>query len=195
MDKVNGYEIQKEAVFENGRGFALGHNPKASPPYGILHFTVMADGQRNFYGITSHNQIQTPERQFEKFLSTYGEFYQVAPLGEGREPGREYYRYYTRYPLDVNTFPKGKELGILEIAPYEKRTLVEGGTIQTWGEVLYTKPLPESLIDSYELAPAPSNPDRAERPSITAQLKEAAGRTQKSKEPEKQRHHKAHEGR
>lgn len=48
MDTVNGYEIQREAVFENGRGFALGHNPEASPPYGILHFTVMADGQRNF---------------------------------------------------------------------------------------------------------------------------------------------------
>lgn len=192
MDTVNGYQIQREAVFENGRGFALGHNPEASPPYGILHFTVMADGQRNFYGVTSHNQMQTPEGQFERFLSTYGEFYQVAPLAEVREPGGEYYRYYTRYPLDVNTFPKGQELGLLEIAPYGKRTLVEGGAVRAWGEVVYTKPLPESLISSYELTPAPSNPDRAARPSITARLKGAARGPEKQEGPEKQRQHKSH---
>lgn len=48
---------------------------------------------------------------------------------------------------------------------------------------------------NYELKPSSHNPDRAGRPSITEQLKETVGRLEKSKEPEKQKHHKAHEGR
>ncbi len=59
----------------------------------------------------------------------------------------------------------------------------------------YGKPLTEKQMYDYELKPSSHNPDRAGRPSITAQLKEAAGRPEKSKEPEKQKHHKAHEGR
>ena len=44
----------------------------------------------------------------------------------------DYDRYYTHYPLDKNTFPKSKELGLLEIAPYDNRTMVEGNSIRTW---------------------------------------------------------------
>ena len=33
MDKNQGYEIIKAVMLENGRGFALGHNPTAPSPY------------------------------------------------------------------------------------------------------------------------------------------------------------------
>ena len=39
------------------------------------------------------------------------------------------------------------------------------------------------------------NPDRAARPSITAQLKEAAHRSEAPKEPDKIKHNKSHEDR
>ena len=41
----------------------------------------------------------------------------------------------------------------------------------------------------------PGNPDRAARPSITAQLKEAARRAEPPKEPNKAKHNKSHEDR
>ena len=53
MEDLKGYQIQKEAVFENGRGFALAHNPEAQSPFVIWHFTVMAAG---YHGrLYSHN--------------------------------------------------------------------------------------------------------------------------------------------
>ena len=33
MDKNQGYEIIQAVMLENGRGFALGHNPAAPSPY------------------------------------------------------------------------------------------------------------------------------------------------------------------
>ena len=186
MDIVKGYQIQKEAVFEHGRGFAVGYNPSAQSPFVIWHYSVMADGKRNFYGYTSCRGILPPEKEFEKFLSAYDYVYKVPRLNEGQEtPTTEYYRYYTRYPLDNNTFPKAKELGLLEIAPYDKRTMVENETIQTWGEVIYTKPLTEKQLAYYDLTPAPNNPDminqrggqaaeRRQKPSISARLAKGA---------------------
>lgn len=47
----------------------------------------------------------------------------------------------------------------------------------------------------YELKPSSHNPDRAERSSITARLKEAARRTEPPKKPEKQKTGKSHEDR
>lgn len=192
MDIVKGYQIQKEAVFEHGRGFALGYNPSAQSSFVIWHFSVMADGKRNFYDCTSCRGILPPEKEFEKFLSAYDYVYKVPRLNEGQKtPATEYYRYYTRYPLDDNTFPKAKELGLLEIAPYDKRTMVENETIQTWGEVIYTKPLTEKQLAYYDLTSAPNNPDRinqrgeqaAERrqkPSISARLAEGAKQAAKN---------------
>ena len=73
--------------------------------------------------------------------------------------------------------------------------MVEGGTMRAWGELAYWKPLTEKQMDDYELRPAPGNPDRAARPSITAQLKEAARRAEPPKEPDKAKHNKPHEDR
>lgn len=50
-------------------------------------------------------------------------------------------------------------------------------------------------MEDYELRPAPGNPDRAARPSITAQLKEAARRAEPPKEPDKAKHSKSREDR
>lgn len=47
----------------------------------------------------------------------------------------------------------------MEIAPYDNRTMVEGNSIRTWGELIYTKPLPEKLVADYELKPSRLNPD------------------------------------
>ena len=52
-----------------------------------------------------------------------------------------------------------------------------------------------SSEEVHELRPAPGNPDRAARPSITAQLKEAARRAEPPKEPDKAKHNKSHEDR
>ena len=160
MEDLKGYQIQKEAVFENGRGFALAHNPEAQSPSVIWHFTVMPEGERNYYGYTACRGILPPEKEFERFLSSYDYVYKVPQLPEGKRPMvTDYYRYYTHYPLDKNTFPKSKELGLLEIAPYDNRTMVEGNSIRTWGELIYTKPLPEKLVEDYELKPSRLNPD------------------------------------
>lgn len=207
MDTVKGYQIQKDAVFENGRGFALGYNPSAQSPFVIWHYTVMADGKRNFYDFTSCRGILPPEKEFEKFLSAYNDVYKVRRLVEGQKtPDTDYYRYYTRYPLDNNTFPKGQELGLLEIAPYEKRLWVENGTIQAWGELIYTKPLNEKQIAYYELTPAPNNPDkvkqreeqhpeRGKTDSIAARLQEGAKRAKERREPSAKKSGPAHEER
>ena len=53
----------------------------------------------------------------------------------------------------------------------------------------------EKQMEDYELRPAPGNPDRAARPSITAPLKEAARRAEPPKEPDKAKHNKSHEDR
>ena len=97
--------------------------------------------------------------------------------------------------MDIGTYPKPPGNGPIEIFNYDERIPVEGGNMLAWGELIYGKPLTEKQMCDYELKPSSHNPDRAGRPSITAQLKETAGRLEKSKEPEKQKHHKTHEGR
>lgn len=171
MEDSRGYQIQKEATFENGRGFALAHNPTAQEPYVILHFSVMPDGERNVYDLTTCRGILPPEKEFEKFLSAYDYVYHIPRQAEGqKQTDITYYRYYTRYPLDNNTFPNSKELGLVEIAPYAKQTLVEGNTIRTWGEVVYTKPLPEKTVEKYELKPSRLNSNMKERIAEQAQV-------------------------
>lgn len=91
----------------------------------------------------------------------------------------------------------------MEIAPYEKRLWVENGTIQTWGELIYTKPLTEKQIAYYELTPAPNNPDRVKQReeqlgqsnSIAARLQEGAKRAKEQREPPAKKSGPAHEER
>lgn len=114
---------------------------------------------------------------------------------EGHEQA-EYYRYYsTQRPVDLGTFPKPPGNAPVEIINFDERRMVEGGTMRAWGELSYLKPLTEKQMEDYELCPALGNPDRAARPSITAQLKEAARRVEPPKEPDKTKYNKSHEDR
>ena len=73
--------------------------------------------------------------------------------------------------MDIGTYPKPPGNGPIEIFNYDERIPVEGGNMLAWGELIYGKPLTEKQMCDYELKPSSHNPDRAGRPSITAQLK------------------------
>lgn len=49
MENIQGYEIEKSVLFENSRGFALGHNPAAPQPYVTWQFTENVGGVRDYY--------------------------------------------------------------------------------------------------------------------------------------------------
>ena len=138
---------------------------------------------------------QTAEKDFAKRVADYKELFGVHERTGGHEQA-EYYRYYsTQRPVDLGTFPKPSGNAPVEIINFDERRMVEGGTMRAWGELAYLKPLTDKQMDDYELRPAPGNPDRAARPSITAQLKEAARRLEAPKEPDKTKHNKSHEDR
>lgn len=110
--------------------------------------------------------------------------------------GPGHYRYYsTQRPVDIGTYPKPPGNGPIEIFNDDERIPVEGGNMLAWGELIYGKPLTEKQMYDYELKPSSHNPDRAGRPSITGQLKEAARRPEPSKEPGRQKTGKSHEDR
>lgn len=103
--------------------------------------------------------------------------------------------YSTQRPVDIGTYPKPPGNSPIEIFNYDGRIPVESGNLLAWGELIYGKPLTEKQMCDYELKPSSHNPDRAERPSITGQLKEAARRAEPPKEPERQKTGKSHEDR
>ena len=124
-------------------------------------------------------------------MADYKELFGVHERTDDHEQA-EYYRYYsTQRPVDLGTFPKPPGNAPVEIINFDERRMVEGGTMRAWGELSYLKPLTEKQMEDYELRPAPGNPDREARPSITAQLKEAARRV----EPDKTKYNKSHEDR
>ena len=185
----------KSVTFDNGRGFALGYDEAAPSPFVTWQFTETENGQRDYYWGHYHSDGQIAEKDFAKRIDDYKELFQVQERTGGREP-TEYYRYYsTQRPVDLGTFPKPPGNAPVEIINFDERRMVEGGTIRAWGELAYLKPLTEKRMEDYELRPAPDNPDRAARPSITAQLKEAARRSEAPKEPDKTKHNKSHEDR
>lgn len=49
MEKNAGYTIKEAVTFENGRGFALGENPKAPNPFVTWQFTVNERGKRDYF--------------------------------------------------------------------------------------------------------------------------------------------------
>ncbi|MDO4269726.1 MAG: hypothetical protein Q4C72_02270 [Eubacteriales bacterium] len=182
----------KTVTFDNGRGFALAHNEKAPSPFVTWQFTETENGQKDYYWGKYHSNEQMAEKDFAKRIADYKELSGVQER-TGEKAQTEYYRYYsTQRPVDLGTFPKPPGNAPVEIINFDERRMVEGGTMRAWGELAYLKPLTEKQMDDYELRPAPGNPDRAARPSITAQLKEAAQRPEPSKEAEKPKNHKSH---
>ena len=179
----------KSVTFDNSRGFALGFDEAAPSPFVTWQFTETENGQKDYYWGHYHSSGQTAEKDFAKRVADYKELFGVQERTGGRKPA-EYYRYY-----HLSTFPKPPGNAPVEIINFDERRTVEGSTMRAWGELAYLKPLTDKQMEDYELRPAPGNPDRAARPSITAQLKEAARRPELPKEPDKTKHNKSHEDR
>lgn len=102
---------------------------------------------------------QTKERDdFARALCGKDEIAKEVPEQE------KLYRYYTRRPVDLGTFPK-REGSPVNIFNYDSRIPVEDGSIRAWGYVEYSKPLSQKDIDDYELTPAPETAEKKEQKS------------------------------
>ena len=187
----------QSVAFTNDRGYALGHNPNAPSPFVTWTFYENADGSRDYNWGHYFKDEEAAVRDFAHRAAEHRYQFGV----EEREPdsrrqGPGHYRYYsTQRPVDIGTYPKPPGNGPIEIFNYDGRIPVEGGNLLAWGELIYGKPLTEKQMCDYELKPSSHNPDRAGRPSITGQLKEAARRAEPPKEPERQKTGKSHEDR
>ena len=177
MDKNQGYEIIQAVMLENGRGFALGHNPAAPSPYVTWACYDDKDGQRQYEWGHYGNDRAALEQDFAARVQEYQRLYNV-DVRQTEAPGL--YKYYsTQRPVDIGTFPKPPHNAPDEIVNYDRRIPVEGGAFLAWGHLTYTRPLTEKEVSDYELRPAPviselsrKNDDRPL--SIAQQMKEAA---------------------
>ena len=170
MDKNQGYEIIQAVMLENGRGFALGHNPAAPSPYVTWACYDDKNGQRQYEWGHYGNDLAAMEKDFSDRVKDYQRLYHV---GIVQTEAPSLYKYYsTQRPVDIGTFPKPPHNAPDEIVNYDQRIPVEGGAFLAWGHLTYTKPLTPREASDYELRPAPDNPDRP-RP-IAQQMKEAA---------------------
>lgn len=177
LEQIKGYEILKTTVFENSRGFALGHNPAAPSPYVTWQFTEGKDGQRDYYWGHYGNSRAWAEKDFARRVDDYKDLQQTTTRSISEQPKECYLYYSTQRPIDLGTFPKPAGNPPLEIINYDddRRRPVAGGSIEAWGELTYAKPLTEKQVADYELKPSPDNPDQPCR-SITARLKETPAR-------------------
>lgn len=82
------------------------------------------------------------------------------------------YRYYSRRPVDLGTYPKRSESPV-NIVNFDSRIPVEDGSIRAWGYVEYAKALSQKDIDNYELTPAPSSPAK-EKPKTDKKKEKSA---------------------
>lgn len=157
MDKIQGYEIQKAVLFDNGRGFALGYDPKAPAPYVTWQFTDDA-GKRDYYWGHYHgDDVAAAERDYSTRTRDYLKDTEVK-IVQTEAPGL--YKYYsTQRPVDLGTFPKPAGNAPDEIVNYDGRIRVENDTRLAWGHLTYSKPLTAAEQQSYELRPSRDNPD------------------------------------
>lgn len=101
MENVQGYEIEKSILFENNRGFALGHNPAAPQPFVTWQFTENEGGVRDYYWGHYHPDREWAEKDFARRVDDYQYLFKVEEKAPGQEQG-EYYRYYsTQRPFDI----------------------------------------------------------------------------------------------
>ena len=164
------YEIIQAVMLENGRGFALGHNPAAPSPYVTWACYDDKDGQRQYEWGHYGSDRAALEQDFVARVQEYQRLYNVG-VRETEAPGL--YKYYsTQRPVDIGTFPKPPHNAPDEIVNYDQRVPVENGSFLAWGHLTYTRPLTKRQASDYELRPAPDNPDRPR--SIREQMKTAA---------------------
>ena len=191
MEKNMGYEIQRSVLFDNGRGFALGHDPAAPAPFVTWQFTQeQGQEQRDYYWGHYHGDEGAAISDYNNRVYSYEQQYGVRKV-ENRGP--DFYTYYsTQRPVDIGTFPQKKDNLPVGILNYGERRAVEGGAFRAWGELIYEKPLTEQEAAAYELRPAPDNPDRwkatPEKESITAKLREGSTEHRAATEHTRPRH-------
>ena len=164
---VQGYEIKKTALFENGRGVALAENPKAPQPFVTWMFTQEKNGRRDYEWGHYYADRGRAEKDFTTRVDEYAKDYQMRPRFESLET----YKYYsTQRPVDIGTFPKPPHNAPDEIVNYEGRTWVEKDTRLAWGHLTYTRPLTEQEAADYELRPSRENPDIKQQMEKQAQV-------------------------
>lgn len=158
MDKNQGYSILKAVMLENGRGFALGHNPAAPSPYVTWACYDDRDGQRQYEWGHYGSDRAALEQDFAARVQEYRRLYNVG-VKQTEVPGL--YKYYsTQRPVDIGTFPKPPRNAPDEIVNYDQRVPVENGSFLAWGHLTYTRPLTKRQASDYELRPAPDNPNK-----------------------------------
>ena len=158
MDKNQGYEIIQAVMLENGRGFALGHNPAAPSPYVTWACYDDRDGQRQYEWGHYGSDRAALEQDFAARVQEYRRLYNVG-VKQTEAPGL--YKYYsTQRPVDIGTFPKPPRNAPDEIVNYDQRVPVENGSFLAWGHLTYTRPLTKRQASDYELRPAPDNPNK-----------------------------------
>ena len=119
MDKNQGYEIIKAVMLENGRGFALGHNPAAPSPYVTWACYDDKDGQRQYEWGHYGSDRTALEQDFAARVQEYQRLYNVG-VKQVEAPGL--YKYYsTQRPVDIGTFPKSPRNAPDEIVNYDQR--------------------------------------------------------------------------
>ena len=149
MDKNQGYEIIKAVMLENGRGFALGHNPAAPSPYVTWACYDDKDGQRQYEWGHYGSDRTALEQDFAARVQEYQRLYNVG-VKQSEAPGL--YKYYsTKRPVDIGTFPKPPRNAPDEIVNYDQRVPVENGSFLAWGHLTYTLPLTKRQASDYEL--------------------------------------------
>ena len=77
MDKNQGYEIIQAVMLENGRGFALGHNPAAPSPYVTWACYDDRDGQRQYEWGHYGSDRAALEQDFAARVQEYQRLYNV----------------------------------------------------------------------------------------------------------------------
>ena len=187
MDDVNqkevvrGYEVQRDVLFENNRGFALAENPNAVDPFVTWQFTQEESGARDYYWGHYFTNKDTATTDYELRIADYARSNELSEVSA--------YKYYsTNCPVDIGTFPK-TDNGPVRFESFDKREPVEQGKFQAWGYFVYDAPLTAKQIYDYELRPAPGNFDyviaknkqlQAAPKPIAEQLAEAAKQVQHS---------------
>ena len=162
MDENQGYIIRRSVLFDNGRGFALGENPKAPNPFVTWQFT-QEDGKRDYYWGHYHNEEGAALGDFNRRVFDYERQPGIARV---ETQGPDFFKYYsTQRPVGMGTFPHEKDNLAVAMLNYGERRQVEGEPFRAWGEVWYMRPLTKEQVINYELRPARDNPEQS-RPEV-----------------------------
>ena len=153
-------------MLENGRGFALGHNPAAPSPYVTWACYDDKDGSGSMNGGITAATAPLWNRTLRRGYRSTSAF-TMSVSSRPRLPA------FTSIipPSDIGTFPKPPRNAPDKIVNYDQCVPVENRSFLAWGHLTYTRPLTKRQAPDYELRPAPDNLDRPR--SIREQMKTA----------------------